>query len=507
MRSRLNGLQEQREHLCARLVEPTVVGVVTALVAAYWATSSILIHRAFHSNGWDLGLLHQVLWNSARGRLFDYSFRDISYAGDHWQPFLLTLAPLEWLQGGPEGLLIVQAIFLAAAAIPLYAGARAVEVGRGGAAALAGAYLLGLGAARSVSFDFHIEAFAPLFAFTALWGLARGRRVVFVAAVLVILTLKEDGALLTLALSWIGWFGFKERLSAATAGVATIYMFLATSVIIPYFRGADLNPFAERYGYLGDSPAGVLGGMATRPDLVLSQLARPEAALAIAIVLASVVLLPLLVPRLLPPLAMVTLLPLLSKGPAQGSLELHYLLVPATVAMAVAIIAAGDLARRGPSALAGPLSAAIQRIWPFLLLGVPALLWMLGSPLPPSFAADLDRFDVDHHASVAQKFIREIPAGAIVSAQSPFVPHLSERRKLYQFPRVLDAEFVLLDGAGAVPADDLAAGYAACLAALPRLGFEETDREDEISLWRKVRPAESVPEVPVACSGQRPGGP
>jgi hypothetical protein len=28
--------------------------------------------------------------------------------------------------------------------------------------------------------------------------------------------------------------------------------------------------------------------------------------------------------------------------------------------------------------------------------------------------------------------------------------------------------------------------------------------DDGISLWRKVRPAESVPDVPVACSGQHP---
>ena len=50
----------------------------------------------------------------------------------------------------------------------------------------------------------------------------------------------------------------------------------------------------------------------------------------------------------------------------------------------------------------------------------------------------------------------------------------------------------------------LVAGYEDCLAALPRLGFDQVDYEDGISLWLKVRPAESVPEVPLACSGQDP---
>jgi len=75
---------------------------------------------------------------------------------------------------------------------------------------------------------------------------------------------------------------------------------------------------------------------------------------------------------------------------------------------------------------------------------------------------------------------------------------------IYQLPRVLDAEVVLLDYDGPIPAADLAAGYDGCLAALPRLGFDQVDYNDGISLWLKVRPAESVPEAPLACSGQDP---
>jgi len=242
---------------------------------------------------------------------------------------------------------------------------------------------------------------------------------------------------------------------------------------------------------------------------VLPQLARVEAIEAVTIILASVALLPLLVPRLLPPLAVVTLLPLLSKESAQGSLDLHYLLVPATVALLIAAVAVRNrpwdqwrlkiawwpvdrLARRGHTFV------------PAALLGAAAVLWLLLSPLPPSFAAEWGRFDVDHHATIARGFVREIPPNVVVSAQSPFVAHLSDRRKIYQFPRVLDAKIVLLDKHGPIPVDDIVAGYADCLAALPRLGFDEVRRDDGISLWQKTRPAESVPEAPVACSGRHP---
>jgi uncharacterized membrane protein len=495
------------EHRHARSLEAAVVAIVTGAVAAYWTTCSILIHRSFHSNAWDLGLIDQVLWNSAHGRLFEYSFRAMSYAGDHWQPFLLILIPVKWVHSGPELLLVVQAVVLAAAVIPLYAALR--PSGWRSAGALAGAYLLGLGAAQAVSFDFHTEAFVPLLAFTALWGLARRRRLVFVAAGLLILTVREDSALLTLALCWIAWFAFRERASVPLAGAAAIYGLLAAAVIIPHFRGGQPNPFLERYGYLGGSLPRVLWSVVARPDLVVPQLARPEAIGAIGVVLASAAMLPLLVPRLLPPLAVVTLLSLLSKHPPQGALELHYLVVPSTVAILLAAVAVRDRVWERLSLGLGrhraTMGFALQArcVWPAALIVVPAVLLVLRSPLPPSFAADLDRFDVDHHAAVAQGFVREVPSQAIVSAQSPFVPHLSEREHIYEFPHIEDAEIVLLDDAGPVSGGEIAAGYAGCVAALPRLGFDEVRSEDGISLWRKVRAAEPLLDVPMACSGQQ----
>ncbi len=481
-------------------IEVAVLGAVACAMAGYWATCSVLIHRSFHSNGWDLGLIDQVIWNSAHGRLFHYSFRDISFAGDHWEPFLLTLVPLKWMGTGPETLLIAQAVVLAAATIPLYAATRAMA-GRGAACALGAAYLLGLGPARAVSFDFHIEAFAPLFAFTALWALATRRRLAFAVAALLILTLKEDAALLTLSLCWIGWFAFKERSwPAGVAVVAAVYTVVATSLIIPHYRAGDLNPFVERYGYLGDSPAEVIAACFRHPDLVWSQLTRLEAIEAATIVVAGAAFLPFTTRRLLPPLVVVTLLPLMSKAIPQGSLHLHYLLVPSTVALAMAAVALRD---RTPDK-ARPLLSRFASAWPIALVAIPVLLLVFRSPLPPSLVAEADRFDVDHHANVSSQFVSSVPAEAVVSAQSPFVAHLAERRKIYVFPRLLDAEFVLLDGFGPISLEDIAGGYEACRAALPRLGFDQVRADDGISLWRKARAAASVPDVPLSCSGQHP---
>ena len=49
----------------------------------------------------------------------------------------------------------------------------------------------------------------------------------------------------------------------------------------------------------------------------------------------------------------------------------------------------------------------------------------------------------DYNIKAVRSAMKEIPEDAIVSAQSPFVPHLSLRDKIYTFPIIKDAEYLL----------------------------------------------------------------
>ena len=44
------------------------------------------------------------------------------------------------------------------------------------------------------------------------------------------------------------------------------------------------------------------------------------------------------------------------------------------------------------------------------------------------------------------ELLSKIPENAIVSAQSPFLPHLALRDNIYQFPLIKDAEFIIYSG-------------------------------------------------------------
>ena len=96
-----------------------VIGSLAIAAGAYYAICGLLIHYSFHSYGWDLGIFDQVLWSIGHGHGFHYSFRDMWYLGDHFQPMLVFLAPLVWLRLGPGPILAVQGLAFGAAVIPL----------------------------------------------------------------------------------------------------------------------------------------------------------------------------------------------------------------------------------------------------------------------------------------------------------------------------------------------------------------------------------------------------
>jgi uncharacterized membrane protein len=480
-------------------VLPLAIG--TAL-ASWWAACSLLLHGAFHSNAWDLGVFTQVTWNTAHGEPFEYSFRAISYAGDHWQPALLLFVPLTWAGGGAATLLVSQAVLLGAAIIPLYLCARH---GAGQAAALLAcfAYAFSPGVARAVSFDVHLEALAPLLCFTAVYGLVLKRDWLFIVPALLLLTIKEDAPILVLGLVVLAAWHFQwRRKAAAVAAVAILYGAVVNLWLIPHYRGDELNPLAERYGYLGDSATEILLAIPTHPaEVVRHVVTWDKGAVVLLLVLLAAAAAPLFRPIMILAGAPLVVLPALSQDNDQARFELHYLLVPTAFAFSCLLFHLN----RPPASWWPGFS---RHLTPRRTLAASAAasfaVFMLHAPLPPSLAFEPGRFAVDHHARVSRSFVGMVPPGAIVSAQSPFVPHLAQRREIFVFPRVLTSEYVLIDDYGPKPQEDLEAGYDACRAALPRLGFDLVREEDGIQLWRKVRPAESIPHVPPACSGQKP---
>jgi uncharacterized membrane protein len=430
-------------------VSPAVlVWAATAAFAGGFGTVAVLRHRTFESGRFDLGNMTQAVWSTANGDVLsvtDVHGEQISRLGAHFDPILVLLAPLWWIWPNPELLLVVQAVAVAAGALPVFWLARKHVGSSRAAGALALAYLLSPPVQWLTVSDFHPVALAcPLLLF-AWWHLDEGRLWAFALLAAAALATKEH---VGLAVAAIGvWYALRHRsprTGAAIALAAGGAALVAALVIVPHFAPAGSSAFESRY----ESPS--LDGR----DLGY---------------LASL-LLPLALLPLAAPLALIAALPevglnLLSNTATQTSVKTHY---AATLAPAFLVASVFGVARLGARfAYAAALAA---------LLGMIALGPIGRVPIR-----------ADAHDAAARRALALIPAGAPVSATNSLGAHLSARRRVFSFPVLREAAWVVVDERRLTFLDSLAPNRARePLAALRRHpAWTRVSAEDGILVFRR----------------------
>lgn len=427
---------------------------VWALVLAYIALFtwlSVSRHRAFLTNAFDLGNVDQAVWNTAHGRPLAFTnWRgvDLDLATDsrlamHVEPIYLLLAPLYWVWPSPEALLVLQTIVLALGAWPVYWLARA-RLGRAWAAVpFAAVYLLLPGLEAANLWEFHAVALAApllLFAFYYAQNGSLGRFWVF--AVLAMATKEEIPATVFLMGLYIALALRRPRQGAIVCAVALAWLALAVGVVIPAFEG-ERSPYLRYYGDLGDSPLSLARALIAQPQTFLGAFLAPHAQSYLRDLLAQVGFLSLLHPPtlafVLPDLA----INLLSDHEPMHFVEKYHYTAPLVPGLMIsAVLGAAWLARQIDARLfpARRPGAALVSAW--------ALAVALGyhychgyTPLARAF----EPYRVTDHHRLGERIARAIPATAAVSAQPNLNPHVSQRRVLYRFPYIGDAEYIWLD--------------------------------------------------------------
>ncbi len=382
-----------------------VVLLASAAFAGGFGTLAVLRHRAFESGRFDLGNMTQAVWSTANGDVLsvtDVRGEQVSRLGSHFDPVLALLAPLWWLWPSPELLLVVQAIAVAAGAIPLYLLARRHVAARP-AAAIALAYLCFPPVQWLTASDFHSVALATPLLLLA-WLFLDARRLwPFALSAAAAIATKEHVGLVVAALGV--WYAVRHRdygRGAAIAAAAGAAALVAALAVVPHFAAAGSSAFESRY----DDP--VLDGRD------LGYLAR--------------LLLPLALVPLAAPLALIAAVPelllnVLSSTRTQTSVQTHY---AATIAPAL-LVAAVFAARR---------------------LGSWAAYAALGASLAGAIAlGPVGRVEThaDAHDAALRRAVELVPDEAAVSATNGLGAHLSSRERIFSFPVLREAEWVAVD--------------------------------------------------------------
>jgi len=429
----------------------TPVVLVSAAAAAFAGTfgaTAVLRHRAFESGRFDLGNMTQAVWSTAHGDFLsvtDVHGEQVSRLGSHFDPILALLAPLWWLWPDPELLLVVQAVAVGAGALPVFWLARKHVRSDRAAAALAVAYLLSPPVQWLTVSDFHPVALACPLLLYAWWHLDEGRLWAFALFAVAAIATKEH---VGLAVAAIGvWYALRHRAPrtgvaiAVAAGAAAL---VAVLVVVPHFAPAGASAFESRY----ESPS--LDGRD------LSYLAS--------------LLLPLALLPLAAPLALLAALPelglnLLSTTITQTSVKTHY---AATAVPALLAATVFGVARLGARFARVALTAALAGT---VVLG------------------PLGRVEVrvDAHDAAARRALALVPAGAPVSATNSLGAHLSARKRIFSFPVLEEAAWVVVDERRLTYLDSLRPERArAALAALRRdPRWRSVFAEDGVLVFRR----------------------
>ena len=390
-----------------------------AAYAVALSAASIDRHHDFESGGYDLGIFDQGVWLLGHGLRPFSTVRGRDLFADHFQPALVLFAPLGRLDLTPSGLLVVQAVLLAAVAPLLFV----LASRRGIQPPLAlGVALLWLASPLTQwanLFDFHPEAAVPLLLVLAALALDGGRIGVFLACAAFASCFKEDVSLVFLGWGVVLALQGQRRLGLGLAVSALAWFVVATQVAIPAF-GGNLDYYSARFGgERGSSLGAVFVSLVQDPIAALgdaTSAANMKVLLALVLVTAG---LALLAPALLVAATPAVGANFLSAYSYQHELEFHYYLIPAAVFALAAVNGAEVLERR---------AGALARIAPTLLIAGAVIAAAAGP------ASKRLRTESPPDASARRHALALVPSGAPTAAAPHLVPHLTKRRAIYQLP-------------------------------------------------------------------------
>jgi uncharacterized membrane protein len=399
-----------------------------ALVAAYVATFGTLTwfqHANFGTFGYDMGLYDQGIWLESRFRDPFVTIRGLNFFAHHVNLITLALVPAYWLGAGPQFLYLVETVWMAFGAVPLFLLARDRLDSGWLAVAVAGCFLLYPALEWINWWHFHPDALIITPLLFAWWLASRSRWGWYAVAVGVALACKEDAALAVLMLGLVLAMLGERRVGLVTAAAGAGWFLVATKVVIPAAGGGAGPFYQELFPGFGDTLGEIVWNLVVHPSRLLGLATLPDRVTYFWQILAPVAFLPLAAPLVLLISVPQTVINISSGHALTHDIHYHYSAIVLTgvflaTVEGIAWIGRGPRARRALVGLLVATSLVSNVAWSPSPLGVhyDDGIWARAEP---------------RHATV-RAALRLVPPDAGVSASYNLIPHLTHRTYAYEFP-------------------------------------------------------------------------
>jgi len=396
------------------------------------------MHSTYQTHGFDLGVYTQIVYLYSQGNLAYSTIANITALANHFEPILILIAPIYKLFPSPNTLLILQALAVALSTAPIYLLANKLLHDKKLATAIALYYGTSSGLIFAIHWDFHTSTLAVLPLTILLYSYFTQKWKLYVITFFCLFLFKEDLPI------YLAGFGMYQIISKKyKIGIFTVLTSLAIFylVIFQISPNIDIKPNEHFTTYrIGLSslpltdPTQLIPYLLTQPSHYLPQLVTPPVKLNTAhILFAEYLYLPLA-----SPLTYLTVFPYLflrftSNIDELWVLSMHYnanfqpFLAVSTILVVSRLSGYNKYAKYTKYAVYGLMLLSILKTTLFLA---------------PQLSKQITTFP---NYQYLKKELSLIPNNASIAAQDPLVPHLANRQKIYLFPDIQDAEYIILD--------------------------------------------------------------
>jgi uncharacterized membrane protein len=395
----------------------TGIFVVVYGIAMLWQYTHFAVHA------FDFGIFDQGLWLLSRLEEPFVTVRGLHLFADHSSYIMFILVPLYWLLPFQEVMVVFTVMVVAAGGPLTYAIAR-----RAGAttwlAAVAGLLFLLHPAVGWLAYDnFHPEVLVIPLGLGGFLAMQAERHLLGITLFGLALTAKEDVGLLIVPVGlYFALFAGKRLVGGVVALMGVGALALNFAAALPHFSPTGELLYSGRYGQLGEGILEVAIGVFTKPGVVWASISTPKSLVYLVSLIGPIPL------AFLAPSALLAAIPaflanVLSTHGYQAEIQWHYTTSIVVVLAIAAALGAGRLSGWSPR-------AARTIAWAALTLGLATQVTMAPNPItrPIWYVAP------SAEARSMQRAVALIPEDAVVSAMDTFVPHLTHRRVVFEFP-------------------------------------------------------------------------
>ena len=388
----------------------------------------------FQTFGLDSGFFHQVLWLASRGNFGQSTIYNHSIMSSNFEPILFLLAPLIKVWPDVRLLFIIQATVAVSAVIPLYLLAKKISGSLAFSAAIILAYSLLVPFQHAILDGFTQSFFvAPILAW-AYYFLATNNRMYW-CSVLGLIATKEEFSLflvpfgISVAIFYRQW---RTGLVTAITGVVVFWflIYLLNPIVSPGVR--NWAHYDQGYGAGGANPESVVKNILGKPvDYAVMLVNDVQKRETIFLHQASFGFLQLLSPALLLPVAYEYFVRFINTDQIVKwrAHDFNF----GVVLVVSAIYGARQLARK----------VNYRYLALFLVISTFLAYFVYHGPINSLLKRDF--YYQPQWAKDNQAIIKLVPPDMPISANNSLVPHLSDRQKIYLWPNVADAKYIILD--------------------------------------------------------------